>query len=316
MNEQVIEETKAQEKNTLDREMAHFPPEDWDNGTFGVQTWLERTAWKTLSSTEYGFSKNNVAPPNQAIWEDPLLNQIYKLDLATFLNAEHLSVEGISAMVGFAPDEGSQIFLTTQAFDEARHFEVFCRRLADLGMTPEARKNMVNAVKTKEMRTFFDLIREQVDKKDYIAAILAHNVILEGMAYPVYRYEIKYWSRLDPGLSQIIQGAFADEVHHVTYGESFIREQIRKSVKTRNQVSRLAREFSGLMTDVFESVIYHYIGLYQEAANSYIDIMGDIKIFGNKRIAELTEEDQVRLLLEEVQAEYHKRLKTIGLTLD
>lgn len=315
MKRNVMEKDVVQHQHSLDRDAPHFKPEDWDNGTFGVQNWLERTAWRTLAKTEYGLDKN-VAPPSEVVWEDPLLNQIYKLDIATFLNAEHLSVEGISSMVSFAPDEASQIFLTTQAMDEARHYEVFCRRLADLGMAPNARKDMVNAVKTKEMRTFFDLIREQVDKKDYIAAILAHNVILEGMAYPVYRYEIKYWSRLDPGLSQIIQGAFADEVHHVTYGESFIKDQIKQSVEIRNKITKLSQEFSGLMTNVFESVIHHYIGLYQEAANSHIDIMGDIKIFGDKRIADLTEEDQVRLLLAEVQAEYNKRLKTIGLVID
>jgi len=43
------------------------------------------------------------------------------------------------------------------------------------------------------------------------------NVILEGLAYPIYRYETKYWSRLDPGLSGLIADAFHDEVQHVNF---------------------------------------------------------------------------------------------------
>jgi hypothetical protein len=163
------------------------------------------------------------------------------------------------------------------------------------------------------MRQFYDLIGEQVDRKDYVAALIAHNVILEGMAYPVYRYEIKYWSRLDAGLSQMIQGAFADEVHHVSYGEAYVRSLLQGDVALRNRVDALLRDFELLMTGVFEAVIDHYIGLYQAAANAHLGLMGDIVIFPGKRMADLTEEDQVRLLLQEVRDEHAQRLATLGI---
>lgn len=299
---------------TLLRDQPHFNSGDWDNGTFGVQNWLERTPWRTLRGTGYGY-RDDVAPPSERLWEDPLLNQIYKLDLATFLTAEKLSVDGISRMVSFAPDEGSRIFMATQVLDEARHFEVFSRRLADFGVGPDERNALVNRVTTKEMRQFYDLITEQVDKGDYVAALVAHNIILEGMAYPVYRYEIKYWSRLDPGLSQIIQGAFADEVHHVSYGEAYLRSLIASDVGLRNRIGRLLADFEKLMTGVFEAVIAHYIGLYQAAASAHLDLMGDIMIFPGKRIADLSEEDQVRMLLQEVRQEHAKRLRALGIVM-
>ena len=300
-------------EHTLEHGQPHFTSGQWDNGTFGVQNWLERTPWRTLRDTRYGY-RSNIAPPSNLLWKDPLLNQIYKLDIATFLTAEKLSVDGISRLVSLAPDEGSQIFMATQALDEARHFEVFSRRLADFGVCPNERNALMASVTTKEMQKFYDLITEQVDKGDYVSAMVAHNIILEGMAYPVYRYEIKYWSRLDPGLSQIIQGAFADEVHHVSYGEAYIRSLIAGNIGLRNRIACLLGDFERLMTDVFEAVIHHYIGLYQEAARAHLDLMGDIMIFPGKKIADLSEEDQVRLLLQEVMQEHCNRLVTLGIT--
>jgi hypothetical protein len=298
--------------HVLERQRPHFTNGSWDNGTFGVQTWLERTPWRTLRGSQYGCT-GETPPPNPLLWEDPLLNQIYKLDIATFLTAEKLSVDGISMLVSQAPDEASRVFMATQALDEARHFEVFSRRLADFGVGPDERNGLMKRVTTKEMAQFYDLIREQVDRKDYVAAMLAHNIILEGMAYPVYRYEIKYWSRLDPGLSQIIQGAFADEVHHVSYGEAFIRSLIAGDVALKNRVDRLLGDFEKLMTGVFEAVIHHYIGLYQAAADAHMDVMGDINIFPGKRIADMNEEEQVRTLLAEIRAEHAKRLGVLGI---
>jgi 1,2-phenylacetyl-CoA epoxidase catalytic subunit len=298
--------------NVLERERPHFTAGPWDNGRFGVQSWLERAPWRTLRNSSYGCQPD-VPPPSERVWEDPLLNQIYKLDIATFLTAEKLSVDGISRLVSLAPDEASRVFMATQALDEARHFEVFSRRMADFGVGPQERNALMARVTTPQMKRFYDLISEQVDRGDYVAALIAHNIILEGMAYPVYRYEIKYWSRLDAGLSQMIQGAFADEVHHVSYGEAYLRSLIAGDLTLRNRIQRLLGEFELLMTEVFEGVIDHYIGLYQAAASAHLDLMGDIQIFPGKRIAELSEEDQVRLLLQEVRDEHAKRLLTLGI---
>lgn len=296
----------------LEREKPHLTSGPWDNGRFGVQTWLERTPWRTLRDSTYGC-RSDVAPPNPLLADDPLLNQIYKLDIATFLTAEKISVDGISRLVSLAPDEGSSVFLATQALDEARHFEVFSRRLADFGVGPEERRALMQRVTTREMRAFYDLIGEQVDRGDYAAALIAHNVILEGMAYPVYRYEIKYWARLDPGLAQIIQGAFADEVHHVSYGEAYVRSLVAGDLALRNRVDRLLTDFERLMTGVFEAVIDHYIGLYQAAADAHRELMGDVMIFPGRRLAEMSEEEQVRTLLAEIRDEHARRLQTLGI---
>jgi hypothetical protein len=297
--------------NLPQRNVRKFIDEGWEVDKFDVQSWLERSPWRVIKDTEYGVA-NNAPMPHRALWEDKLISEIYKIDLATFLTAERISMLGISRLVSCAPDEASSVFLATQAADEARHFEIFSQRMADFGVSPEQRNQMMDRVTTPAMRKFYDLIAEQVDKKQFAEAMLAHNVILEGMAYPVYRYEAAYWSVFDPQLTAMIKGAFADEVHHVAYGEAIMRNYTAKGDKTRNTMQRLAREFRQLMTEVFESTIEHYIGIYQLAADAYMDEIGDIRIFPGKKM-DVTEREQVETLMHDVNEECDKRLERIGL---
>jgi hypothetical protein len=296
----------------LDYDNPAFADADCDEKRWSIQSWFERTAWKTLHGTRYGRPADE-ACPSPHLWEDPLLRQIYLLDIASFITAERVSMEAVAGMIGFAPDEATQIHLSTQVLDEARHYEVFCRRLADFGLTPEQRKRLEKQVTTKAMRSFYDLILEQVDKRDFIAASLAQNITLEGMAYPIYRYEIRYWSRFDPSLSRIIRGAFADEAHHVGFGEAAVRNQLsRLDPGRRDRMLRLLHDMQGLMKDVFEQVIKHYIGLYQEAANNHMDLIGDLEIFPGQTMATMSEEAQARQLLQEISSEQAARLRRLG----
>jgi hypothetical protein len=68
------------------------------------------------------------------------------------------------------------------------------------------------------------------------------------------------------------------------------------------------------MTEAFEQIIHHYIGLYQECANQYRDLVGDVEIFKGKTLGELSEEDQTRLLLAEIQTEHRERMARVGLS--
>jgi hypothetical protein len=163
------------------------------------------------------------------------------------------------------------------------------------------------------MRAFYDLILEQVDKRDFYSASLAQNLTLEGLAYPLYRYEIRYWSRFDPNLSRIIQGAFADESHHVGFGEALNAECLKRaSAEQRARLVRLIGNFHQLMTEVFDEVIHHYIGLYQECANQYTSLVGDIEIFPGRRLGDMSEEEQTRTLMAEIQDEHRRRLQRLG----
>ncbi|HXZ97235.1 MAG TPA: ferritin-like domain-containing protein [Burkholderiales bacterium] len=291
-----------------------YSVQNWGNGRWDIQQWLERTAWRTLKDTEYGRPRieKGILPE---LFSDGLLRQVCLIDIATFIEAERTSFEAVAGLLRCAPDENSKVYLGTQVMDECRHFEVFCRRMADFGISPEERNKLVKRFATPAIRKFYDLVLEQVDKRDFIAGCLAQNIVMEGMSYPVYRYEIKYWSRIDSSLSQIIRGAFADEVHHVSYGEAIIKHHIKGlDPSKKSKLQALISEFSGLMTEAFEQVISHYIGLYQECANEHMSLMANIEIFPGRLISSVSEEDQVRLLLGEIRREHAQRAARIGLS--
>lgn len=285
----------------------------WDNGHFDVQRWLQRTAWKTLDKTNYGRPRHG-QEASSLLEEDPLLRKVYLLDLALFVAAERTSFKAVAGMIGIAPDEASQVQLGTQVLDECRHFEVFCHRFADLGIAPDEREKLVRNYTPPALTKFFDLLLEQVDRGDFVASSVAQNIILEGMAYPVYRYEIKYWCRFDPGLSETIKGAFADESHHVGYGEKVNRILLRRaSQEERERTKVLVRNFHQLMTEAFEQIIRRYVGLYQMCADQYRDLVGDVEIFPGRMLADVSEEEQTRMLLNNIQNEHRARLERIGI---
>ena len=307
------DEQRLERNDRLKYDAPMFEDCAWDKDNYSIDKWLKRTAHGTLKDTKFGRYPDEEGP-HDVLFEDPLLMQVYLIDLALFLGAEKTAFLTSAALVGFAPDEAAQVYFSSQVMDEARHYEVFCRRMADLGITPEKRKKIVDQYVTPGMKKFHELVLEQADKKDFTATVIAQNLIMEGMAYPVYRYEYKYWSVFDPSLKKIIRGAFADEAHHVGLGETIIKNHYQTvGTDEKNKVKRLLKEFSVLMTEIFEGVINHYVGMYQECANAHIDLIGDIEIFKGHKMYNLSEEDQVRILLKEINYEHNHRLERLGI---
>ena len=93
-------------------------------GRFSVEGWLVHSVQRRLTGTSYGVSPGHDMP-DPVVFEDPLVNQVLKMDVATFLIAERHSVSNTARMIALAPSEDERLFLATQVADEARHFEAF-----------------------------------------------------------------------------------------------------------------------------------------------------------------------------------------------
>src|SRR3569832_2992033 len=97
-----------------------------------MQAWLERTGHGTLKDTYYGGKRSDNGP-HAALLSDPLVKQIYLIDIAFFIASEKVSYLASAGLLPLAPDEASQIYIASQVMDEARHYEVFCKKFADFG---------------------------------------------------------------------------------------------------------------------------------------------------------------------------------------
>jgi hypothetical protein len=264
-----------------------------------------------LAETTYGRPEGAGVPPE--LQEQSMLRQVCLMDLALFMAAERVSTQVASGLTRLAPDEASLAFLATQTLDEARHFEAFAKRFAELGLAPERRERLAANLLSKAYREFFDLLLEAVDKGDFEAGVVGLNIILEGMASPLYGYEMRYWGPFDPGLVAIIEGAFRDECRHVGFGEKCIAFRLDKDIALRARVQKRVDELSLKMRDVFAEFLAAFVGFYDVAVMDHRSRIADVEIVPGRRFADTPAEDQVRWLELEIRKGHKKRLERIGL---
>ena len=86
-------------------------------------------------------------------------------------------------------------FAAQQTLDEARHHEVFRERLEKASAAASARADAEAAILIPPLRRFIDRCYEVADAGSFVEALVLMNLVLEGMAYPLYAYEERYWRR-------------------------------------------------------------------------------------------------------------------------
>lgn len=284
---------------------------EWKDTRYEVQSWLQRIAWRNLENTEYGVSPGHREIPGW-VHDRPLLRTAYIVDLLAFVHAEKLALDVSGALIPLATDITAKQFLATQVMDEARHYEVFSKRLRQVGIGPEE-ELVFQAFESPRFQLFADKVREQVDRKDFIATVIALNFVLEGLAKPLYDFETRYWSMADPGFSEIIVGAFADEVQHGNFGELAVKSAVVMNVEARNRCRALVHDFKRLVGDVFEESRSKYSTMYQSAALESRELFSDIQIFPGKSFFSLTADDQIQYVAHRVDEEFARRCARVGL---
>ncbi len=278
---------------------------------FSIDRWLRNVPGGYLKGTRFGQPAGSSVP--ELIREQGMLRQVYLMDLALFLAAERVSTHVASALVRLAPDESSFVFLASQTLDEARHFEAFANRFRELGLTQTQRGKLGDDLLSPAYRGFLDLLLEMTAAGDFEAGIVGLNIILEGMAFPLYDYEMRYWRPFDPALVEVINGAFRDECRHVGFGEKHLAWRLSRDAGVRARVQRKIDDLSLKMRDVFEEFLAAFVGFYDLAVQEYPEKCSDVEIIPGRRLLETSAEDQVKWLEREIVSGHRKRLGRIGL---
>ncbi len=142
-----------------------------------------------------------------------------------------------------------QALLAIQVADEARHIEVFSRRIRLYGSEPA----LSTAGGQASLKTL-------LDEPDFSVAGFLLSVLGEGTFVDLLQFLNLYGP--DPVTRQICQLAGRDEARHVAFGMSHLREHLEKDPTLRDRLRRAMEErfeglakTSGLNAEVFDSLI-------------------------------------------------------------
>ncbi len=195
-----------------------------------------------LSGTEYGHREGAVEDPMAEGDRDRLISV-----LCNYCVGETAALEGASGLIAIAPNRHSKIFLSTQVVDEGRHLEVLMHRMGDLGVAdPEAE---IQKRACPSMVDFKERLLDLVASKDWEAAILAQNVILEALEFAVFR---RHAQTADAVTREILNGIVKDERRHIGFGENELGRRLRGAPHVAERLREVKSELDHLVLDALE----------------------------------------------------------------
>ncbi|RLE21038.1 MAG: hypothetical protein DRJ50_09810 [Actinobacteria bacterium] len=198
-----------------------------------------------LSGQEYGHNPETPDPPLDETQRDRLITT-----LCNYCVGETAALEGASGLVSVAPNHPAKIFMATQVVDEARHLEVFLRRLNDLGISDTAAE--IERRANPALVDFKDALLKLVAAGDWDAAVFAQNVILETMEFTVFR---SHAQTADPVTAEILEGVISDERRHFGFGENDLGRRLADDPAGRARLRVVRSELDSMVLGVFEGAL-------------------------------------------------------------
>ncbi len=223
---------------------------------------------------------------------------------------EEAALRVSGALTRLAPSIDALNFAAQQTLDEARHHEMFHRRLmlASAAIGADAHQAR-GAILTPPLQRFIERCYEVADGGSFVDAMVLMNLVLEGMAHPVYSYEERYWKPLDPYLSNLVHSAFTDETRHVAFGALTVRTLLAGDPGRRARAAALCAEAGRAMGEVFDHYIREFVGLFDAVATMHPELFAGAEFAPGRLIAETPYEEQVALIRASIEKE-HARLIT------
>jgi hypothetical protein len=280
---------------------------------FSVSRWVDTVAAGQWTRESRALRSVGEALPDVVV-ESPPLAEVHRLDLALFVVFEEASLRVSGALTRLAPTPDALSFAAQQTMDEARHHEMFRRRLtaasAAAGLDAA---DATASILIPPLRSFIDRCYEVADGGSFIEGMVLMNLVLEGMAHPLYAYEQRYWAPLDPYLARLVRAAFTDETRHVAFGADVVRRLLSEDPNRRAKMATLCRDASRAMGDVFSVYIREFVGLFDAVARLHPDLFAGAEFALGRRIAETPYEEQVAMIEASITREHARLIARAGL---
>jgi hypothetical protein len=274
-----------------------------------IQRWTRDVAVRQWSRDDAGLG--HVELP-EAIVKERSLAEVHRLDLSLFVVFEEVALRVSGALVRRAPDEQALMFTAQQTLDEARHHEIFARRL-ETSTAAWGTRALRDEILIPPLRRFLDLCHEVADRGDFIEGLVLTNLVLEGMAYPLYAYEQRYWAPVDPYLARLIASAFADETRHVAFGAALVKQGLADD-GVRARVQRLTDDARQVMSEVFGYYVRKFVGLFDAVARRHRTLFAGAVFEPGRLLADTPYEEQIAAIKHTIDSEHGRLLARAGLS--
>ncbi len=280
---------------------------------FSISRWVDTVAAGQWTRESRALRSVGEALPDVVV-ESPPLAEVHRLDLALFVVFEEASLRVSGALTRLASTPDALSFAAQQTMDEARHHEMFRRRLT--AASAAAGLDAADATATMlipPLRSFIDRCYEVADGGSFIEGMVLMNLVLEGMAHPLYAYEQRYWAPLDPYLARLVRAAFTDETRHVAFGADVVRRLLSEDPDRRAKMATLCRDAARAMGDVFSVYIREFVGLFDAVARLHPDLFAGAEFAPGRLIAETPYEEQVAMIEASITREHARLIARAGL---
>jgi hypothetical protein len=280
---------------------------------YSISRWSSAVVSSQWVREETALADVGDALPPRILDSRPLA-EVHRLDLALFVVFEEASLRVSGALTRLAPSLDALNFSAQQTLDEAHHHEMFRRRL-DLASDALGvdRAGATDAILIPPLRRFIERAYEVADGGSFIEGMVLINLVLEGMAYPLYAYEERYWKPVDPYLAKLIRGAFTDETRHVAFGAALVQSLLADDPARHARVVTLCREARQAMGEVFSFYVRKFVSLFDAVAKRHGDLFADAEFAPGRLIGQTPYEEQVATIHASIDREHARLLARAGL---
>jgi hypothetical protein len=255
--------------------------------------WLTAVAQGTLTGRAATGHAAAAATPEFMRVPGPLREALI-LELGLRSVAEDRATRTLSYFVAEAPGIPEMEFFATQVLDEARHAMVFRNHLVELGVPAEQLHETIAELSADYIAEVLAPIEEFVvrtvrDEGDFVGAVAAFTIVVEGVLAPAAELSERKWDRLDPAAAEIARGAGIDEIRHLTVGSSIVREHLIRNPGYRPRVMEIVTAGRQIWDEV---PVLKYVmrreNLFQEGMREHADLLDGYEVFPGRKLLETT----------------------------
>ena len=225
-------------------ELHDLPSEEFLDEVHSFQFWFE-TVEGYLADRPFGRSAGTPEPDLDPDRADRLITT-----LCNYCVGEAAALDGASSLVRHAPTHNAKIFMATQVADEARHLEVFLRRLRDLGVADPAAEVARRA--NPALIDFRGALLDLVMTGDWQAAVFAQNVVLETLEFTVFTHHA---ATTDAATREVLTGVISDERRHSGFGENDLGRWLADHPSRRQHLRAVKECFDPLVMGIIEGAL-------------------------------------------------------------